>query len=124
MEGFNENDTIPSFNSSELIEEIIDNDGNGKDDEKMDDEDIGEDDDDSVCNDSSSSSLDPYEGTPKRFKKAVINKNSFKHKVMQILLQSCEVAGDFAVSGKLESTPLVAISLKVITNVSCASFLF
>ncbi|XP_037040205.1 uncharacterized protein LOC119077132 [Bradysia coprophila] len=106
MDGFNDDDTIPSFNSSALIEESDEDDGNiegGIDYEYVDDD------------DRSRSSLDSYEGTyrtTKRFKNAIATENSFKMNVMKILKRSCEVAGDFAVSGRMDRTPLIAISLK------------
>lgn len=128
MEGFNENDTIPSFNSSELIEEVDDDDieededdvedddiEEGEDD--VEDEEIGEDDDNSENEDDNNSSVDSYEAkyrTTKRLKTMTAADSSFKMKVMKVLKQSWKVAGDFAVSGKLNHTPLVAISLKVI----------
>lgn len=118
MNGFNENDTIPSFNSSELIEEVDDDDDNLE--EGIDNNEYVEGVDDTENKDDSSrSSLDSCElmyRPAKRFKSAVANEDLFKMKVMKILKESSEVAGDFAVSGKLDRTPLLAISLKVIFN--------
>ncbi|KAG4073583.1 hypothetical protein HA402_000807 [Bradysia odoriphaga] len=110
MDGFNDDDTIPSFNSSELIEEVDEDDDNfeeGIDYEYVDDTENND--------DRSRSSLDSYEGTyrtTKRFKSANATENLFKMKVMKILKRSCEVAGDFAISGRMDRTPLLAISLK------------
>lgn len=114
MEGF-ESDTIPSFYSSAEVDE--NDDSERIDDTEIEYQDIGGDDDDSVAEESSGSSSDSHESptcsAAKRFKKAICNGKSFKSKIMQVLTQSCEVAGDFAVSGRLDRTPLVAISLKV-----------
>lgn len=123
MDGFNENDTIPSFNSSDLIEEIDEDDDNFEainNKECMQSVDGTENNDDDSSR-SSSDSYGPMHRPNKRFKKAVTTENLFKMEVMKILKQSCEVAGDFAVSGKFDRTPLVAISLKVIFTSMCMS---
>lgn len=101
------NDTLSSFNSSEVIEVSDD-----EDDSELSEENEKDIDDDSE----SISSSDEYDGkfrAAKRFKKMIADENSFKFNVMKILKQSCEVAGDFVVSGKLHTTPLIAIMLKV-----------
>lgn len=121
MEGFNEDDTIPSFNASELIEEVDDDDNSiGEEEIEVEEESNDENGDDSENEDEDkddeSSSMESYEGTyrnTKRFKKMTSDESSFKIKVLSVLRKSCEVAGDFAVSGKLERTPLIVISLKV-----------
>lgn len=115
MDGFNEDDTIPSFNASELIEEVDEEEEEEEDDNVEEDNEHVENVNAAEDQDDSRSSLDSYEGTyrtTKRFKHTVATE--FKLKVMQLLKQSCEVAGDFAISGKLDRTPLCAISLKVI----------
>lgn len=129
MDGFYEGDSIPSFDPSDLIEEVTDDDNDLADDDielayhdneegdvdNEDDDNDEEDADNKIIYESSSS--DSYEAkyrAPKRFKKTNSGEDSFKLKVMKVLKQSCKVAGDYAVSGKIDSTPLVAILVKVI----------
>lgn len=111
MEGFNENDSIPSFNSSELIEEV-ESDDNEEDEDEVEDED-DEEIEDEVEDEDYDGSSDGTHMAAKRLK-MIADENSFKFDVMKVLKRSCKVAGDYAVSGKLVRTPLVAISLKVL----------
>lgn len=104
MEGFDESDTIPSFNTSELIEEVHDED-------ELEVESPADSDDD----DDMSSSLLYYQRTyrhAKRFKTMTADESSFKMNVFNVLKKSCAIVGDFAVSGKLNH-PLIAIAIKV-----------